>query len=89
MNNESIQEAINQNARYIIETDLSVSRPENVFNAVDIGTDWQGMSLYIFKSQEAFEKFMSDDHKLHQEVTNCIIPFLVEDNPHEAFATAS
>ena len=32
---------------------------------------------------------MSDDHKLHQEVATCIIPFLVEGNPDEAFATAS
>tara|TARA_E500000331_G_scaffold199448_1_gene191588 strand:- start:224 stop:343 length:120 start_codon:yes stop_codon:yes gene_type:complete len=39
VNDESMQDAINQNARYIKETDLSFSKPENVFNAVVIGTD--------------------------------------------------
>ncbi len=81
-----MQNAINQNHRYINETELFVSKPENMFNIVDMGTGWYGMSKYTLKSQEGFEEFMSDDHELHNEVGSGILPLLDESNPYTAIA---
>lgn len=43
-NNSEIQKVINQNYRYFEGTNLFVSKPENTYNAIDIGAGCYGMS---------------------------------------------
>ena len=75
-----IQKAINQKSRYFDETNLFVSKSENLHNKIDLRTRCYGMSKCAFKSQENFQGFMSVDLELHNEVDNAIIPLLVKNN---------
>jgi hypothetical protein len=75
-----IQKAINQKSRYFDETNLFVSKSENLHNKIDLRTRCYGMSKCAFKSQENFQGFMSVDLELHNEVGNAIIPLLVKNN---------
>lgn len=83
-----IQKAINQKSRYFDETNLFVSKSENLHNKIDLRTRCYGMSKCASKSQENFQGFMSVDLELHNEVGNVIIPLLVKNNPYTAFATS-